>query len=472
MAPVLWAAFSAMAVSAATAVQWPEGSAQAFVHLFEWSWEDVATECEQWLGPKGFTAVQISPANEHNSPGDQGNSWYLRYQPVSYKLVSWSGNKSQFESMVKRCKAVGVGVYADAVINHQAPYSGVGVAGSHFGDRHYPLYSPEDFHHIAGNTSINCGVSNYDDLYNVQHCDLAGLPDLCTECPEVQQKIADYINHMAEIGIAGIRVDAAKNMNAADLHQVLARVNRSLFVFQEVVYGGAVQASMYYDNGPVSVFGYGSALGPKFLYEGQLREDLASFGETWGLGPQAKAVVFMDNHDTQRGDAQLTYKTNWEAYRLANIFMLAHPYGYPRIMSSYAFDYADQPPPGVPVHKANGQLNCWPGPWVCEHRNIAIANMVAWRRSAGALAISWLHTAGNMLAFCRGDKACVALNRGGQTWEVTLQNTLKAGAYCDVIQSDDVGCPSIHVGSDGSAQLRVPPRGAVAFHVGALKRLV
>lgn len=24
-----------------------------FVHLFEWSWSDVAIECEQWLGPKG-----------------------------------------------------------------------------------------------------------------------------------------------------------------------------------------------------------------------------------------------------------------------------------------------------------------------------------------------------------------------------------------------------------------------------------
>jgi alpha-amylase len=24
----------------------------SFVHLFEWSWSDVAQECEDWLGPK------------------------------------------------------------------------------------------------------------------------------------------------------------------------------------------------------------------------------------------------------------------------------------------------------------------------------------------------------------------------------------------------------------------------------------
>lgn len=37
----------------------------SIVHLFEWSWQDVAIECEDWLGPAGFEAVQISPPSEH-----------------------------------------------------------------------------------------------------------------------------------------------------------------------------------------------------------------------------------------------------------------------------------------------------------------------------------------------------------------------------------------------------------------------
>ena len=32
----------------------------AFVHLFEWPWADIATECETVLGPKGYSAVQVS----------------------------------------------------------------------------------------------------------------------------------------------------------------------------------------------------------------------------------------------------------------------------------------------------------------------------------------------------------------------------------------------------------------------------
>ena len=34
------------------------------VQLFEWSHEDVAAECESFLGPNGFAAVQISPPQE------------------------------------------------------------------------------------------------------------------------------------------------------------------------------------------------------------------------------------------------------------------------------------------------------------------------------------------------------------------------------------------------------------------------
>lgn len=38
------------------------------MHLFEWSWEDVAKECENWLGPKGYDAVQVSPPTETRFP--------------------------------------------------------------------------------------------------------------------------------------------------------------------------------------------------------------------------------------------------------------------------------------------------------------------------------------------------------------------------------------------------------------------
>lgn len=30
------------------------------VHLFEWKWDDIADECERFLGPKGYGGIQVS----------------------------------------------------------------------------------------------------------------------------------------------------------------------------------------------------------------------------------------------------------------------------------------------------------------------------------------------------------------------------------------------------------------------------
>ena len=45
---------------------------------------------------------------EHVVVGENGFPWWQRYQPVSYKLESRSGNEQQFTDMVQRCNAVGV----------------------------------------------------------------------------------------------------------------------------------------------------------------------------------------------------------------------------------------------------------------------------------------------------------------------------------------------------------------------------
>ena len=95
-----------LAVSPAFAAQ-----KTTFVHLFEWRWSDIASECENYLGPQGYAAIQVSPPSEHI----QGSAWWTRYQPVSYQLQSRSGDRAAFINMVQRCKAVGVEIYVDEI---------------------------------------------------------------------------------------------------------------------------------------------------------------------------------------------------------------------------------------------------------------------------------------------------------------------------------------------------------------------
>lgn len=72
--------------------QW--GNRNTIVHLFEWKYLDIAEECEQFLAPNGFAGVQTSVPQENQVIA--GRPWYERYQPVSYKFITRSGNEADF----------------------------------------------------------------------------------------------------------------------------------------------------------------------------------------------------------------------------------------------------------------------------------------------------------------------------------------------------------------------------------------
>ena len=438
-----------------------------FVHLFEWNWQDVATECEQFLGPKGFAAVQVSPPNEHI----QGSQWWTRYQPVSYQLQSRGGDRSQFIDMVNRCNAVGVGIYVDAVVNHMASGSGVGVAGSNFGNKQYPNYGPQDFH-------ASCAINGEDygnDPWRVQNCELVGLADLATEKGYVQDTIAGFLNDLTNIGVTGFRLDASKHMPAYDIATILSKVNGSPLIFQEVIDQGgeAVSASEYTGNGLVTEFKYTTKLGDTFK-NGKLAW-FSNFGEAWGMMPSHQAVVFVDNHDNQRGHGgagNVVTHQDGKLYDLANVFMLAYPYGYPKIMSSYDYHHdTDAGGPGYSVHD-NGNLNCFGDGWQCEHRWSMIAGAVDFRNNVNDSwqVSNWWDNGGNQIAFSRGNQGFVAINREDFGMNTQIQTGLSEGTYCDVLtgerSADKQSCSgrSISVNSSGLASIGLNNMDALAIH--------
>ena len=89
--------------------------------------------------------------------------------------------------------------------------------------------------------------------------------------------------------------------------------------------------------------------------------------------PSDQAVVFVDNHDTERNGSTLSY-ADGEEYALANVLMLAGPYGTPVVYSGYAFSDRDAGPPqdadGRVLDAACSSPDADPqdGDWVCQHR--------------------------------------------------------------------------------------------------------
>jgi alpha-amylase len=468
-----------------------------FVHLFEWPWPDIATECETVLGPAGFKAVQVSPPQEHSITPNF--DWSERYQPVSYSIEhSRSGTGAQFVDMVNRCQAAGVGIIVDAVINHMTnfPSPGVGSNGTPYTKYSYPgLYTPGDFH-------TPCALNDYQSAANVQDCELFSLPDLNTALPSVRRKIADYLLMLARLGVAGFRIDAAKHIQQVDLDEVLDHVNVTLagegrplpYAFLEVVggRGEALSARDYYGEGyssggaaDITEFTF-VGVGDKFRgiggqYIAQLNPNGppgSQFSEVaWGLMPSDKAVAFLQNHDTQH-QCGLGYG-NGDVFRLANIWMLAQPYGYPSVLSSYAFACPggnSMGPPSdaqgwtLPVNCAASLETAVIGLWVCEHRDPAIRTMVGFRKVVAGTAIThWWDNGANAIAFSRGDQGFVAINREATRLQTSVTTGLAAGTYCDRLTGglSAGSCAGTAVGVDagGGVQLDIAPLSAIAIDV-------
>ncbi|AHG91664.1 alpha amylase catalytic region [Gemmatirosa kalamazoonensis] len=478
----------------------PSGHAAAgdvFVHLFEWRWSDVASECEAVLGPAGFRAVQVSPPQEHSIT--PARDWSERYQPVSYSIDrSRSGTRDEFVAMVSRCRAAGVDVYVDAVINHMTnfPSPGVGSAGTAYTKYSYPgLYGPSDFH-------APCTVTDYRDAANVQDCELLSLPDLNTGLASVRQQIAGYLVSLSRLGVAGFRIDAAKHIQQVELDGILSIVDSTAvaearpipYWFLEVS-GGAGEAlsprdyfgEAYRSGGAADITEFTFVgVGNKFRgvngeHVSQLDPNGAPGGQfsatAWGLMPADKAVVFLQNHDTQH-DCGIGYR-DAQVFRLANVWMLAQPYGYPSVLSSYAFvcpaGNAAGPPSDadgwtLPVRCASSLETATLGQWVCEHRDPYIRNMVRFRRTvAGTDVTDWWSDGANAIAFSRGDRGFVAINRGAATLAATVRTSVAPGAYCDLLTGgrSAAGCAGavVTVAPDGSIALALPPNGAVAIDV-------
>jgi alpha-amylase len=471
--------------------------ADTSVQMFRWKWNDIAKECTSFLGPQGYGAVQVSPPHAAANVGP----WWDVYQPVNFtSLNSKMGTEADFQAMINTCHTAKVRIYVDAVVNHMASGSGTATNGNTYNSTtlSYPFFSGNDFHSacdIQGSDYGSPGNRN-----SVMNCRLVGLPDLMTESSYVQGQIKNYFNKLVAMGVDGIRIDAAKHIQPAHIGAILAGTNRTttsgeaLWVTQEVIPDSNAVRADYFGNGTLNEFQYTFALKSTFRNEGtsisQIRTLMGTpgnWGGSWGFIPSDKATVFVNNWDTERNGSSLVASdyvsghvndtAGTKRYDLANIFMLAWPYGHAQLHSGYRFSNTDQGPPSASPFDASGNplIN---QSWDFIHRWSNISNMVKFRSTVAGTGVDWFVTGnGNQIAFARGAKGFVAINNDGAAWNATLQTMLPAGTYCNVVTGQlnaaGNGCTgaSLTVGSNGMVTVSIAGNNgsstpAVALHIG------
>ena len=477
--------------------------ADTSVQMFEWSWNDLATECAQFLGPQGYGGIQISPPGASKTTA----TWWGVYQPVNYvNLTSRFGTQAQLQSMISTCHAAGVRVYADVVVNQMAADSsasaGVATDGSTWNSATlaYPYFSASDFHAACDIQSAD--YNSAAGRSNVQTCRLSGMPDLNSESSYVRGQIVNYLNALLALGIDGFRIDAAKHQAAASLQAIMSSVKSThpatnqgepIWVTQEIVPDGEVVRSDYFPIGTVNEFQFAYAMRDAFRNANGASPSTIptmmgtwnNWGGTWGFVQPANATVFVNNWDTERNGGSLaasnyTGATNdtqgSHRYDLANIFMLAQGYGEAQLHSGFRFTNVDQDRPSAsPYVNGVAQVNV---NWDFVHRWGDIAPMVKFRSAAhGQAQANWVTGSANQIAFSRGNVGFVALNNSTAAWSRTFYTGLPAGTYCNIVHGLKNGAgtactsDSVTVDAGGNAAITVPADGgatvpAVAIYTG------
>ncbi len=450
----------------------PDPRSDVGVQLFQWTWDAIATECTERLGPAGYGWVLTSPPQEHVL----GEAWWTAYQPVSHRVESRLGTREEFAAMVATCHDAGVDVWADAVLNHMTGQDdpGTGWAGSTYAHYSYPdLFADDDFHHCG--LTAGDDIQDYQDAAQVQTCELVNLADLATETPRVRATLTAYLEDLLSLGVDGFRVDAAKHMAPADVAAVLDPLPEGTGVVQEVIRGAGepVTPEQYLDNGPVFEFAYADGLAGAL--GGGSPSVALDLGTGPGFVPSDDAYVFVDNHDTERNGSTLS-SADGVTYALANVLMLAGTYGTPTVYSGYAFSDRDT----GPAQDADGNVldaTCddAPGPaaapadgtWVCQHRWPQVEAMVRFRAVAGDAPLVDVWSQGDAVALGRGERGLVVVNAGDEVLRTTLATHLPDGEYCDVLAPEPDGCAVARV-DDGRVTVEVPAGGASAWHVGRI----
>ena len=97
------------------------GQKGAVAEMFGWPHKDIEQECEL-LAKAGYLGVKLFPVHEQLMSAQPFNNalnpWYFMYQPVSYKLDGRGGTREELQSLVNKCRSLGVRVYNDVILNH------------------------------------------------------------------------------------------------------------------------------------------------------------------------------------------------------------------------------------------------------------------------------------------------------------------------------------------------------------------
>ena len=142
----------------------------------------------------GFDAIWISPV-----PKNTPNGYHGYWQQDLTQLNPHFGTEQDFQDLVSAMHARGMWIMVDVVANH------VGYLPSTYGFQIITPFNKAEYYHDY------CVIQQSDfhnNQYRVQHCRLAGLPDLNQDNTYVRSYLKNWIHNLVKkYNIDGVRID-------------------------------------------------------------------------------------------------------------------------------------------------------------------------------------------------------------------------------------------------------------------------
>lgn len=399
----------------------PPLSAAVILHAFNWPYREVLAKADE-IAARGYDAVLLAPPLK-----SEGTAWWARYQPQDYRVVEHPlGNSEDLRALAARLGALGVELHADLVLNHMAneawrrpdlDYPGQRVLAQYAADAAYyerqrlwgdlalNLYGAADFHPPA------C-IRDYLDPVQVQMLRLCGgggdpgLPDL-TDHERVVASQRAWIAALRALGFSGFRIDAAKHMTIKQVWRILGDLDPALTVYGELITGGGGEAEYelylrpWLELTPHAAYDFPlhAALRRGFGFGGDLGwlAQVASNGQAL---PGARAVTFALTHDMPNNAGFRGLLLDPVDETLAYAFLFGRDGGSPLV-------YSD--------HDESGD-----GRWVEAWRRADLGAMIAFHHAVAGSDQQWLASGPCHLAFRRGSRGLVAINKCGHPVEFAI----------------------------------------------------
>ena len=98
--------------------------------------------------------------------------------------------------------------------------------------------------------------------------------------------------------------------------------------------------------------------------------------------------------------------------------------------------------------------------------------------AAGKAVVNWWDNGANQIAFGRGNKGFVVINRESKRLKRVFETSLPQGWYCDITTGNYIPDPSscsstaIYVDQNGNAEFSVGPMASAAIHINAKSSLL